>query len=586
MRTMTPEMLAAIFAPPLRNSGLIPAQALPAAAFMLLWAGTSLERQFLPPFHDVPVDQLQATRHQAMADLDLHDYSGKIDASWRSFGYQAIEQFRNAIWIAQEDGAAPGEMAEALLGWGAGFWMSSEGAELLAALLRGEGHHAPTIRCAFSLAARPAWDLAKNSPVALSVENDEIAETLSILAQASRLPITIEARPMDGLPREAMKPPESERALIIPPLGMRTNLDVRALNYPGARPGEPVSSEAYATLWGPQLADGRSLVVVGNGFLFRTNSKDAALKQELVEGGRLSAIIKLPRGSYPGSNVAVSALVFESEGASGSQPGIYFVDATTKGLRDTALVQKLLMTREPHPDCALVSWAEIRETGFNLSVERYVLDAETRQSRNLLESRETVRLADLAEIHRSQALPRGMDDGNTIAIREVMLADIEDGHLLLPQKTSEVPATATRKIESAVLKAGDVLLSIKGTIGKVGLVSEAVLSESNALIIPGQSLVIIRLRKNSPIRSPEVLARYLGSAAIQSLLQRMAGGTTIANVAMGELKDLPVPVLDDSTQQAVLRLSDEQNSFREAIKSLREKIEDKNSDIQELIFSS
>ena len=52
----------------------------------------------------------------------------------------------------------------------------------------------------------------------------------------------------------------------------------------------------------------------------------------------------------------------------------------------------------------------------------------------------------------------------------------------------------------------------------------------------------------------------------------MAGGTTIANVAMGDLKDILVPLLPMKTQQRVLEKYVESQELRGSIDELTERM--------------
>ncbi|RUU08760.1 restriction endonuclease subunit S, partial [Mesorhizobium sp. M6A.T.Ca.TU.002.02.2.1] len=54
------------------------------------------------------------------------------------------------------------------------------------------------------------------------------------------------------------------------------------------------------------------------------------------------------------------------------------------------------------------------------------------------------------------------------------------------------------------------------------------------------------------------------------LLQGMAGGTTIPNVAMGELKQMPVPIPDVAAQKEILKKFHEYFDLLRNIDELRE----------------
>ncbi|WP_267356657.1 MULTISPECIES: N-6 DNA methylase [unclassified Methylobacterium] len=558
----------------IRDAGLNLYNSAPFAAVLLAWSQASpASRGDLLPFTDVSVDYMLAKWEHAVRTFVPDPVASEVKTFWKPLGQTALEQFRRAMLSALSLGLTADDLATMILEMGvAESWTSTQSAALLAGLLRPE--RPAVARCGLSYATQVAWQLAQTGPVHLDVENLALATLIRTLARACSRPLTVEVRNLSDFSGETARAPEFGQALLFPPLGTKISATGSTVGAVGFRADDTLTSEAYGALWGSRLAQGRCFVVVGNGFLFRTNSREAALKQVLIEQHGLVAVMALPRGTYPRSSVVMSVLVFDQAGADDhTTRGVRFIDAA--GVKDPVQALDLLTAVTPNQHAADIPYAQIRESGFNLSVDRYVLDPEAQASQNLLESRDTVRLADVAEIFRPQALPKASGEQSMMEIREAMLADIQDGYLHPPQRMGQAPTTATRKIESTMLREGDVLLSVKGTIGKVGLVRGDVANCDDATpVVPAQSLLILRLRKGGPIKSPEVLARYLGSPMVQALLQRQAGGTSIPNVAMGDIKELPVPMLDLAAQDNILDLAREHERLQCEIAILRRRMED------------
>lgn len=99
------------------------------------------------------------------------------------------------------------------------------------------------------------------------------------------------------------------------------------------------------------------------------------------------------------------------------------------------------------------------------------------------------------------------------------------------------------------LQPGDLVLSIKGTIGKVALVGRM---EPDAGVV-SQSCLGLRLRSEQRERlSPEYLLMYLRSEAGQAQLETLQAGTTIQHVSPQTLlSSFLVPMPDAQTLQAV-----------------------------------
>ncbi|MYZ52120.1 hypothetical protein [Malikia spinosa] len=99
------------------------------------------------------------------------------------------------------------------------------------------------------------------------------------------------------------------------------------------------------------------------------------------------------------------------------------------------------------------------------------------------------------------------------------------------------------------LQPGDVVLSVKGTVGKSALVGEV---EPDAVVV-SQSCLGLRLRTNWQDRlTPEYLLMYLRSEAGQAQLEALQAGTTIQHVSPQTLlSSFFVPIPDAETRLLV-----------------------------------
>ncbi|MBR1191486.1 N-6 DNA methylase [Bradyrhizobium sp. AUGA SZCCT0160] len=558
----------------LRNSRLGPDRtAGTVLSLMLLWSQTPASKlKGLPSFRDASAEFILKDPSRVARTL-APELSDSIVSNLADHHSSELESLRRAVMNGLDAHSPVGEIADAILELCAPYAsVASETSAILIAVL--DAKKGSRVRCAFSYAMRTAWALANDVTVDLDIENADLAPLISILAAACDRSIKVQVNTIDSVAQATDAHDAAEHALIFPPIGMRLRVDRPSLSRSGAAIGDQISSESLGALWGAHAGKGRNIVVVGNGLLFRTSSKDAAFKQDLFHDHGLEAVISLPRGTFSGTAIAMSALVFSGDGRlKGRQRRIRFIDGSDSALDASALPELLDGKERQHPLCADASLEQISETGFNLSVDRYVLDAETRRTREMLNRQKTVRLFDLADIRRPQALPRESGKESTFEVREALLADIDNGRLSLPTKLSELPRSASTKIESAVLRPGDILLSIKGTIGKAALVTDSAIAESDTVpIVPGQSFVIVRLRKGGAITDPRALVSYLRSPLAQSLLHGMAGGTTIPNVAMGELKDMPVPIPNEQAQATLLKKFDEYSQILRDIDVLRSRM--------------
>ena len=182
------------------------------------------------------------------------------------------------------------------------------------------------------------------------------------------------------------------------------------------------------------------------------------------------------------------------------------------------------------------------------------------------EVRETLQLGDIAEIKRPLAsLGKKSEEG--IVLKEVTLSDINDSGLI--QKASkliQIPEEIITKGRDQLLNEGDVLLSIKGSIGKA-----AVIGQMEGKTVPGQAFCIIKLRPNAPL-SAHALVQYLRSEIGQELFKKRSQGTAVAFIPMGTVKAIPVIIPSAEEKKRSDQISNKSNELSIEIKRLTDQL--------------
>ena len=129
------------------------------------------------------------------------------------------------------------------------------------------------------------------------------------------------------------------------------------------------------------------------------------------------------------------------------------------------------------------------------------------------------------------------------------MSDFElDGTIAHGSKERLLSAASARKARRHELRPGDILLGVKGTIGKVAIVTD----EAHENLLAGQTMVILRLEDSDRIPDPIYLLRYLSQPAVAKFLNAMAGGSAIRFVRAKDIANLPVPI-GSLEQQAKVR---------------------------------
>ncbi len=128
-----------------------------------------------------------------------------------------------------------------------------------------------------------------------------------------------------------------------------------------------------------------------------------------------------------------------------------------------------------------------------------------------------------------------------LRVADVNHTDVRTPSLFLTKKGSARVQSKHR------LRAGDILLTTSGTIGKLGVVSkpagtvDAVAAKSLVVMRPGERI------------SPQFLKCLLTSDAYQEWFRGHARGATIQHLSVQTLRHLPVPVPEVPIQARVVR---------------------------------
>jgi hypothetical protein len=212
---------------------------------------------------------------------------------------------------------------------------------------------------------------------------------------------------------------------------------------------------------------------------------------------------------------------------------------------------------------------ELVENNFNLLPSRYILSDELALMEAALAARPTIRLGDIAQILRPRAPQpmRGDPSDHDAKAMEITVSDILDGKVNYPSKEVRFPARERSSLSRVQVAGQDILISIKGNVGIVGIVGDSA-DLDDAMGTPqiiSQSLAIVRPKLGSPIRSVRVLAGILASPQMRAKLQALAGGTTVPTLPIGALQDLAVPLPDAEESIEIADQLDELDALQKEI---------------------
>ena len=314
----------------------------------------------------------------------------------------------------------------------------------------------------------------------------------------------------------------------------------------------------------------KAVVLMPVGFTFRSGVEEK-FRKYLIDKNWLEAIIQLPTNLYSATSIETTFFVINK---SKSHRNVYFLN-----LRDKQFIikegRKQVLNNideiiETYKNCkeienisTLVSNFEIKENNYSFSVDRYIFSKEDVAIKKILDNYETQQLQDIATIKKSQLI---QDEKDGISIYEISPSDFKSfGFTFECGKVKNIQQQHN-KYETYKLIFNDILISTKGTVGKIAIVGDI-----KKPMIASQAIQVIRI-KNRNIIEPKVLYMFLKSNIGQALLKQLSTGTTMPQITTKEIKELKIPILNMAKQQESIEKFEYEVQLFEEIELLKQKI--------------
>ena len=144
----------------------------------------------------------------------------------------------------------------------------------------------------------------------------------------------------------------------------------------------------------------------------------------------------------------------------------------------------------------------------------------------------------------------------------IRIQDIKEGSINI-EKSQRVIRKNPKEL---TLKENDVLLSVSGIIGKIGLVDK---KSKGSLISHG--LVVLRIKNNSV--DPVYLYHIFQSEYVLNQLNNMSQGGIIPHISIKQLEELKIPIIPLTKQRAVISKIKKISKQLEDIKKKKDRLE-------------
>lgn len=368
-------------------------------------------------------------------------------------------------------------------------------------------------------------------------------------------------------------------AVAFPPLGIRYDQKTTEQDLFQRFPENTSSGTVIAVRHLMAQASRRVVVAVQNNLLFGVGAEHA-LREDLLQKKQIEAVIAMPAGLLSYATIGFTVLVLDPRGG---HDHVRFVDADTDAFRKftskarcqlihvSSIINEVRVQTESEYAIS-ISVAEILKNDTQLQVRRYVIPSSRKKVQDLLASSTNAPLEKL--VHSIRPLQSSADVEIGIQAYEIGAADIPDyGYIAKPGRVVMVDEAAAKKNATQFLRPFDIVLIVKGNVGKVGIVSPNVPAAGPGGWVAGQSAIVLRVDPNGLLDS-RALAMQLRSPLGQELLAGIVAGATIPMIQIRELMRMKVIIPDSTTAKHALHTLDQESQFQEEIERLREKQKD------------
>ena len=331
---------------------------------------------------------------------------------------------------------------------------------------------------------------------------------------------------------------------------------------------------------------GRAVVALPASFLFSSGSEKRVRKM-LLEEFRVDGVIGLPPKLFkPYTSMESGLLVFRRERPS---PRIRFMTCAeirteeSKSADLNALSPQEVARVFHSPKLSKNVWETpiraIESREWDLSPKSTGADELDDLLDKLSQEDRSIRvfpLAKLCEVVSGISYSRGdivdvsktIDRGNGQAL--IRVSDLGQGVVEEPSRLVINPAIAARW-KGERIKPGDLLVSVRGTVGKIGIVGQ-----DAAGAIVSRSVATLKFVDGADAVESRFLARLLQSQIYQDWFAGHARGTTIASLSVKTLRTLRIPVLPLQMQRMIIEGTAE---GVDALNELQRLVYDRRSDI-------
>ena len=163
-----------------------------------------------------------------------------------------------------------------------------------------------------------------------------------------------------------------------------------------------------------------------------------------------------------------------------------------------------------------------------------------------------IKLGDLCEVITKGTTPTSIGHNFTDSgIKFIKVESLTESGEIIPNKVAYIDEDCHQALKRSQLKKDDILFSIAGALGRIGIVKEDILPANT-----NQALAIIRLKKESNALV-DFIAKYFNSNIVTDEIEKLRIGAAQQNLSLTQLNNLFVPLPPLPEQQRIVSILDE-----------------------------
>jgi len=314
-----------------------------------------------------------------------------------------------------------------------------------------------------------------------------------------------------------------------------------------------------------QNTEKKAVIMMSVKFAYRQSYH--LMRKQLIQSNSLEAIIQLPPKLHGVTNSEMMLYVINKEKTSSN---IQFINLVGEQFEKKLGRRKHLANIEDIIDIykkkqkiegvsIIATYKMLEENNFSLVLSKYFSKIET----NSIVKKNKIFLEDFATIKKSQSFIDN-EIGN-------LVYEISPSHFnkngFTKECGKEIKLEAIEKIANYQLEQFDILVSSKGSIGKV-----AIIGDIKQTIIGSQAVHIIRVKKNKKYHAI-ALYMFLKSKNGQSALQQLTNGRVMPIISTAQFNKMEIPNFSDKQLIELVDNFNKQIELQKEINQVEQKID-------------